>query len=459
MRVGLAAVLARSPGVVGARTRRKRVHYPSSLSLGFLVGIRQRLAPTHCARLCTCRDTHRAGSKPAVTAADVTVISAARPGFPRPATAFSPLPTAGILNRLFTLIAKSWRATGQAQTTASRTLSLSSPAPPEPGPWGRAGADHSLRTWAAGAPMSAATKRNALAGLDSLDAEARSAVRKAARHAGMSLEEWLAAVSGEASGPPRPPARAAKRSAPIARPTSSMRRSRSSRPSPSSRASPPAIAAEELEDLLARASEDSGTPHPRAGGEDRGRARFGRKLDRAGGGPPERRFPQRRRAPGAHRRDARPGARHDDAPARRHRDASSPTGRQPSLDAALKAVERIEAQLAKTRRRTRPGADAAIQATLRGFEIAIAELAERIAIGRPRRPGAGAPGRAPGRRATRRRRDSRPPGGARRRILEPAALPRRAARTRAPSPRPARMRTCCSRCAATSPASRASSRP
>ncbi|MFL5074273.1 MAG: hypothetical protein ACJ8DS_03350, partial [Microvirga sp.] len=104
--------------------------------------------------------------------------------------------------------------------------------------------------------MSAAPKRNPSLGLDSLDAEARKAARQAARHAGMSLDEWLAAVSAN---------KAAEAGAAQTRKAQKRKRPEQSDELDAAVAKlqavadlarkPAGIAAEELEGLLARAAE------------------------------------------------------------------------------------------------------------------------------------------------------------------------------------------------------------
>jgi len=54
-------------------------------------------------------------------------------------------------------------------------------------------------------------------------------------------------------------------------------------------------------------------------------------------------------------------------------------GGRPSLEAALKAIERIESQLAKANDKPEKGANAAIETVLRGFETRIAEITDRLA--------------------------------------------------------------------------------
>jgi localization factor PodJL len=225
--------------------------------------------------------------------------------------------------------------------------------------------------------MSGATKRNALAGLDSLGAEARAAVRKAARHAGMSLEEWLAAVSGEAT----PPNRAAKR--PPADSPDELDAAVAKLQAVAELARKPAgIAAEELEEILARASEDTERRTREQAAKtavalDSVASWIERAEDRLSVASRSVAQRQERTAEMLGQALGTMTRRLDDI------ERKLASGRQPSLDAALKAVERIEARLAKNAAERDPDKDAALQATLRGFEDRIAELANRIAVGRP----------------------------------------------------------------------------
>jgi localization factor PodJL len=231
--------------------------------------------------------------------------------------------------------------------------------------------------------MSAATKRNALSGLESLDAEARNAVRKAARHAGMSLDEWLAAVSGEraAAAPAR---KSAKRSPPDASDELDAAVAKLQAVAKLAR-KPAGIAAEELEDVLACAADET---------ERRSREQAAKTavvldsvaswIERA----EDRLSAASRSAVERQERTAEMLGQALGTMTRRLDDIERKlaAGRQPSLDAALKAVERIEAQLAKSGPERDRRADASIQAALRGFESRIAELAERIATSRPTAP-------------------------------------------------------------------------
>src|SRR5215207_6803395 len=232
--------------------------------------------------------------------------------------------------------------------------------------------------------MSAATKRNALAALESLDAEARNAVRKAARHAGMSLDEWLAAVSGERMPEAAPARRTTKRN--TLDPSNELNAAVAKLQSVAKLAHKPAgIAAEELEDILARASEaterrtrEQATKTAVAldsvaswieQAEDRLSA-----ASRSGVERQERTAEMLGRALGAMTR------RLDDI------EGKLADGGRPSLDAALKAVERIESQLAKRGAGGGRGSEEAVHNALRGFETRIAELSDRIAAVRPTAP-------------------------------------------------------------------------
>src|SRR5215207_1683112 len=232
--------------------------------------------------------------------------------------------------------------------------------------------------------MSAATKRNALAALESLDAEARNAVRKAARHAGMSLDEWLAAVSGERMPEAAPARRTTKRN--TLDPSNELNAAVAKLQSVAKLAHKPAgIAAEELEDILARASEaterrtrEQATKTAVAldsvaswieQAEDRLSA-----ASRSGVERQERTAEMLGRALGAMTR------RLDDI------EGKLADGGRPSLDAALKAVERIESQLAKRGAGGDRGSEEAVHTALRGFETRIAELSDRIAAARPTAP-------------------------------------------------------------------------
>jgi hypothetical protein len=59
-------------------------------------------------------------------------------------------------------------------------------------------------------------------------------------------------------------------------------------------------------------------------------------------------------------------------------------GGQPSMDAALRAVERIETQLAETSEAREEAQSSRIEAALRGFEERIASISDRVAVGAPR---------------------------------------------------------------------------
>lgn len=227
--------------------------------------------------------------------------------------------------------------------------------------------------------MSAATKRNAPQGLDRLDSEARAAVRKAARHAGMSLEEWLAAVSAgrPAESAPAPARKRAKRApqeesdeldTAVAKLQAIAKLARK----------PAGIAAEELEHILARAAEAT---------ERRTRehaAKTAVALDSVADWIEQAEQRLHAASRGTVERQERTAAIVGEAlgaMARRLDDIERKLGdeRQPGIEAALKAVERIETQLAKSNSERDRRADEAIGAALRGFEARMAELGERFA--------------------------------------------------------------------------------
>jgi localization factor PodJL len=227
--------------------------------------------------------------------------------------------------------------------------------------------------------MSAAPKRKAPPGLDDLDSQARSAVRKAARHAGMPLEEWLAAVtrSGDGEAEPKPARRSAKRPPPA--PADGLDAAVAKLQAVAKLAHKPAgVAADELEEILARAAQET---------ERRSREQAAKTavaldsvaswIERA-----ETRLSAASRN-AAERQDRTAAVLGDALSAMTRRldeiERKLSDGDRPSIEAALTAIERIEQQLAKPEREPDRGADAAIETVLRGFETRIAEITDRIA--------------------------------------------------------------------------------
>jgi localization factor PodJL len=232
--------------------------------------------------------------------------------------------------------------------------------------------------------MSAAPKRKAPPGLDDLDPQARSAVRKAARHAGMPLEEWLAAVTrgGAPEAEPKPARRGAKRPPPA--PADGLDAAVAKLQAVAKLAHKPAgVAADELEDILARAAQET---------ERRSREQAAKTavaldsvaswIERA-----ETRLSAASRN-AAERQDRTAAVLGDALSAMTRRldeiERKLSEGDRPSIEAALKAIERIEQQLAKPEHESGRGADAAIETVLRGFETRIAEITDRIAAPPPR---------------------------------------------------------------------------
>ena len=273
--------------------------------------------------------------------------------------------------------------------------------------------------------MSAAPKRNPSLGLDSLDAEARKAARQAARHAGMSLDEWLAAVSAnkaaEAGGAQTRKAQKRKRpeqsdelDAAVAKLQAVADLARK----------PAGIAAEELESLRARAAEAT---------ERRSREQAAKTAAALGSvaswieraedrlSAASRNAAERQEHTTAVLGDALATmtARLDEI------ERKLSDGGRPSLEAALKAIERIESQLAKANDKPEKGANAAIETVLRGFETRIAEITDRLA----ERPPAGPRGPAEIRSAV---------AEIRARQAELDRTPEAADAADAPPPRPAR---------------------
>ena len=227
--------------------------------------------------------------------------------------------------------------------------------------------------------MSAAPKRNPSLGLDSLDAEARKAARQAARHAGMSLDEWLAAVGAN---------NAAEAGAAQTRKAQKRKRPEQSDELDAAVAKlqavadlarkPAGIAAEELEGLLARAAEAT---------ERRSREQAAKTAAALGSvaswieraedrlSAASRNAAERQEHTTAVLGDALATmtARLDEI------ERKLSDGGRPSLEAALKAIERIELQLAKANDKPEKGANAAIETVLRGFETRIAEITDRLA--------------------------------------------------------------------------------
>ena len=234
--------------------------------------------------------------------------------------------------------------------------------------------------------MSAAPKRNPSLGLDSLDAEARKAARQAARHAGMSLDEWLAAVSAN---------KAAEAGAAQTRKAQKRKRPEQSDELDAAVAKlqavadlarkPAGIAAEELEGLLARAAEAT---------ERRSREQAAKTAAALGSvaswieraedrlSAASRNAAERQEHTTAVLGDALATmtARLDEI------ERKLSDGGRPSLEAALKAIERIESQLAKANDKPEKGANAAIETVLRGFETRIAEITDRLAERPPAGP-------------------------------------------------------------------------
>ena len=234
--------------------------------------------------------------------------------------------------------------------------------------------------------MSAAPKRNPSLGLDSLDAEARKAARQAARHAGMSLDEWLAAVSAN---------NAAEAGAAQTRKAQKRKRPEQSDELDAAVAKlqavadlarkPAGIAAEELEGLLARAAEAT---------ERRSREQAAKTAAALGSvaswieraedrlSAASRNAAERQEHTTAVLGDALATmtARLDEI------ERKLSDGGRPSLEAALKAIERIESQLAKANDKPEKGANAAIETVLRGFETRIAEITDRLAERPPAGP-------------------------------------------------------------------------
>src|SRR5215218_6839939 len=234
--------------------------------------------------------------------------------------------------------------------------------------------------------MSAAPKRNPSLGLDSLDAEARKAARQAARHAGMSLDEWLAAVSAN---------KAAEVGAAQSRKAQKRKRPEQSDELDAAVAKlqavadlarkPAGIAAEELEGLLARAAEAT---------ERRSREQAAKTaavlgsvaswIERA-----EDRLSAASRS-AAERQEHTTAVLGDALATMTARldeiERKLSDGGRPSLEAALKAIERIESQLAKANDKPEKGTNAAIETVLRGFETRIAEITDRLAERPPAGP-------------------------------------------------------------------------
>ena len=228
--------------------------------------------------------------------------------------------------------------------------------------------------------MSAATRRKTPPGPDDLGKEARDAARKAARHAGMSLDEWLAAVTRNA-GPEagaKPARKSAKRKRAEPAADDGLDAAVAKLQAVAQLAYKPAgVAADELEAILARASEET---------ERRSRQQAEKTavaldsvaswIERA-----ETRLSAASRS-AAERQDRTTALLADALSAMTGRldeiERKLSDGDRPSIDAALKAIERIETQLAAPERATR-AADESIEAVLRGFETRIAEITDRIA--------------------------------------------------------------------------------
>src|SRR3954452_6897869 len=245
--------------------------------------------------------------------------------------------------------------------------------------------------WAAGAPMSAAPKRNPSLGLDSLDAEARKAARQAARHAGMSLDEWLAAVSADkgAQAGAAQTRKAQKRKRPEQSDELDAAVAKLQAVADLAR-KPAGIAAEELEGLLARAAEAP---------ERRSREQAAKTADALGSvaswieraedrlSAASRNAAERQEHTTAVLGDALTTmtARLDEI------ERKLSDGGRPSLEAALKAIERIESQLAKANDKPEKGINPAIETVLRGFETRIAEITDRLAERPPATPRGASP--------------------------------------------------------------------
>jgi localization factor PodJL len=204
----------------------------------------------------------------------------------------------------------------------------------------------------------------------------------------MSLEEWLAAVTkdGAAGAEAKPARKGAKRKR--AEPADELDAAVAKLQEVAKLAHKPAgIAADELEDILARASQET---------ERRSREQAAKTavaldsvaswIERAEG-----RLSAASRT--AAERQDRTAAVLGDALATMTRrldeiERKLSDGDRPSIESALKAIERIETQLAKADSRPEGapdhGANAAIETTLRGFETRIAELTDRIAAPPPR---------------------------------------------------------------------------
>ena len=234
--------------------------------------------------------------------------------------------------------------------------------------------------------MSAAPKRNPSLGLDSLDAEARKAARQAARHAGMSLDEWLAAVSANkaAEGRAAQSRKAQKRKRPEQSDELDAAVAKLQAVADLAR-KPAGIAAEELEGLLARAAEAT---------ERRSREQAAKTAAALGSvaswieraedrlSAASRNAAERQEHTTAVLGDALATmtARLDEI------ERKLSDGGRPSLEAALKAIERIESQLAKANDKPEKGTNAAIETVLRGFETRIAEITDRLAERPPAGP-------------------------------------------------------------------------
>ncbi|HEY8566999.1 MAG TPA: hypothetical protein VIL65_15990 [Beijerinckiaceae bacterium] len=258
-------------------------------------------------------------------------------------------------------------------------------------------------------------RQNVFSPLDALDPGTRDLARDAARRAGLTLDEWAAAIAADNSG-------------------------RAARPAPRAASAEPADTLSRTAERLARFASHEPAPRPAAPGwtrsdaaarraeEAEGRRRLedeARRLEQARKLEQERRREQERddqkrddqkREDLARREEQAKTAAALDSVARwieRAEDRLAETsravaekedrtasvlgealglmtrrldeierkiasGRQPSVGAALKAVERLEAQLARQDEARSQAQGAQIDAALRGFEARIAEISTKI---------------------------------------------------------------------------------
>lgn len=230
--------------------------------------------------------------------------------------------------------------------------------------------------------MRAAKRQKAPLILDGLNATARSAAKKAAREAGMSLDDWVAATVADrtklAKKPLQPKGAPDELDAAVAKLKTATRRPAKPPASPK-----PTGPEAELEKILAAAAAD----HERRARKqaettavafDSVAAWIERAEDRL--------IESSRAAAEGHERTAHLLSEALAGMTRRLDDIESKVadGGQPSMEAALKAVERIESQLGRAGQEREQASGDQIEAVLRGFEERIAGISDRLNQNAPR---------------------------------------------------------------------------